>query len=79
MARGNAVMKAKRVHGPTPNAEFTLRVRMERCDRAGCDRPPLLTESQDGAIKRTCAFHVMHPGAIKQARIVDTGWKPPWM
>ena len=70
-------MKAKRVHGPTPNTELLTRVKCETCDR--CNNPPLRTVSVDGVIKRTCAHHVRFPGSTKQAEIRDRGWRPPWM
>lgn len=78
MARGNAVMKAKRVHGPTPNAELLTRVRCETCSVQGCKQPPLVSETlPGGSIKRTCHHHVRFPKS-KSAQIVSRGWTPPW-
>ena len=54
MAQGNAVMRAKRTTGPTPNAVLIARCREERCS-ACKQRAPLrsLTRS-NGSIVRVC-------------------------
>ena len=35
MARGNPAMKAKRVHGPTPNTELVTRMREQELNAGG--------------------------------------------
>jgi hypothetical protein len=78
MARGNPAMRAKRVTGPTPNTELLTRVKCETCDVKGCNERPLLTDGRGGTITRKCTTHVGYDPRAKQARIIDTGWKPPW-
>jgi len=78
MARGNAVMKAKRTTGPSPQTVLITCVRMERCDVKGCNERPLITSTTDGTISRKCKTHI-HGVPQKQARIVSRGWRPPWM
>jgi len=74
--KGNAVMKAKRVTGPTPNTVLVIAVACETCDH--CASAPLRTSSVDGSIHRACVKHLNGKGR-KQAEILSTGWKPPWM
>ena len=64
--RGNPVMKAKRVTGPTPNRVLRLHVAQERCLHAGCENPVLVTRNPDGVTRiRTCAEHVNQTTPIK--------------
>ena len=79
MARGNAVMKAKRTTGPSPNSVLLTKVKCERCSVKGCNEAPLRTTSKDGTILRECAHHVMHGTQAKVAAITSRGWRPPWM
>ena len=77
--KGNAVMRAKRTTGPSPNSVLLMHVRCERCSVNGCNEPPLRSTSVDGTIKRECAAHVMRGAQVKQAEITSRGWRPPWM
>lgn len=79
MARGNAVMRAKRTTGPSPNTELLTRVKCETCDTRGCNNRPLRTDGRGGTIKRVCATCLGAPKAVKVAGIASRGWKPPWM
>ena len=57
--RGNAVMKAKRVTGPTANATLRIHVALERCEVAGCESPVVVTRHPDYFTKdRACIDHV---------------------
>jgi hypothetical protein len=58
MARGNPAMRAKRVTGPSPNAELLQRVRCEHCDK--CSQAPLITSTRPGigTIVRRCSEHM---------------------
>jgi len=56
--KGNAVMKAKRVTGPTPNTVLCTAVALQRCSVKGCDNPPARTIPEPGNIVRTCAEHI---------------------
>ena len=50
--RGNPVMKAKRVTGPTPNTVLCMKVAQERCQ---CGNPVTLSHSSaGGGIVRRC-------------------------
>lgn len=50
--RGNPVMKAKRVHGPTPNTVLCTKVVLERCS---CGDPNVVVStSHGGTIVRKC-------------------------
>jgi len=49
--RGNPVMKAKRVHGPTPNTVLCTHVVLERCE---CGDPNVVSTSTGGLIVRKC-------------------------
>lgn len=57
--RGNPVMKAKRVTGPTPNQQLILHVRQERCSVPGCENEPIVTRnfSMDRK-RRECIDHI---------------------
>ena len=79
MAQGNAVMRAKRTTGPTPNAELLTACKTATCSVKGCDNPPLRTIPTAGAVVRECAHHVLHGRTTKQAEIKSRGWTPPWM
>lgn len=57
--RGNPVMKAKRVTGPTPNQQLLTNVRLERCSVPGCEREPILTRNFTMDRKRReCIDHI---------------------
>ena len=56
--KGNAVMRAKRTHGPTPNAELCLTVKLQRCSVAGCGNSPVRTIPTPGDIVHTCVDHL---------------------
>lgn len=84
MARGNPVMKAKRVTGPSPDAVLKLKVKLERCSVKGCDNKPLRSTTTDGTIKRECAAHILTPEQRTAANGVSAitpgkGWRPAWM
>lgn len=67
--KGNAVMKAKRTTGPTPNTELCIAVALQRCSVKGCDNPPARTLPVPGNIVRTCADHI---GADRKEYIGET-------
>ena len=57
--RGNAVMKAKRVTGPSAQSIMLTHIRLERCKVAGCKNPVVATLNPDGTTKiRACIDHV---------------------
>lgn len=75
--KGNPVMKAKRVTGPSPNTVLLTHVRCETCEM--CDAPPLRTRTVDGVrIERRCATHLLGRKQ-KEGRILSKGWRPAWM
>ena len=78
--RGNPVMKAKRVHGPTPNTVLCNRVRLEHCCVKGCQNPVAIVKViSTHEVKRAC---LPHAGALsgKQTRKYGTvGFMPAWM
>ena len=70
--RGNAVMRAKRTTGATPNTELGLRVSSEHC--AQCETAPLVTRTlPDGTIERKCAAHIGGTPATHVRQVA--GWR----
>jgi hypothetical protein len=57
MARGNAVMKAKRTTGPTPNEVLRVKHAQETCGTCGMAHPLITRTRADGTIERTCRAH----------------------
>ena len=57
--RGNAVMKAKRVTGPSAQRMLLLKVALERCNVKGCTERVLVTRNPTGVDNvRYCANHI---------------------
>jgi len=57
--RGNAVMAAKRIHGPSANTIMHTYIALERCNVKGCKNPPKVTRNTTGIDKRrVCMSHV---------------------
>lgn len=57
--RGNSVMKAKRVTGPSAQSIMLTHMKLERCKIAGCKNPVAVTRNPDGVTRvRTCIEHV---------------------
>lgn len=80
--RGNPVMKAKRVTGPTPNTVLLTHVKCERCYVKGCEAPVVLVRNPNGTTqKRACLTHV-DGRSTRQRKIAACsptgGWRPPW-
>lgn len=79
MARGNAVMKAKRVTGPTPNAELLLACKTARCSKCGEQGTVLRTIPKPTGVVRVCGPCLVAKRDTKGSVIHSTGWKPSWM
>lgn len=56
--KGNPVMRAKRVTGPTPNTELCTIVRLQRCSVAGCTNPPARTVPEPLNVQHRCIDHI---------------------
>ena len=76
--KGNPVMKATRVTGPTPNAVLMMVVRTTTCSTPGCGSTDLVvTDATAGSVKRKCRSCWKAPrGKVAQ---VGRSWRPPWM
>ena len=70
--RGNAVMRAKRTHGPTPNTVLRIACAVATCDK--CSKSPVRTIPTAGAIVRACIDHIP-----STAPVVRVGWRPDWL
>lgn len=55
--RGNPVMKAKRVTGPSPNTELCLRVLQERC-KCGGNVTVSMSSAGAGIVRKCLSCHV---------------------
>lgn len=84
--RGNPVMKAKRVTGPTPNAVLCNRLKLERCYVKGCENPVTLVRDVElHSVKRCCSAHIDGLTATQRQRTgvmagsSGIGWSPPWI
>ena len=79
--RGNPVMKAKRVHGPTPNTVLRTRVRLEHCYVKGCTNDVVLVRVDDVAtVQRCCREHLDGRAVVRPSAIVKGGgWMPDWL
>ena len=60
--RGNRVMKAKRVTGPSANSIMNTRIAITTCSVRGCSNEPLLTDPRAGAVVRLCSDHIASTG-----------------
>lgn len=68
--KGNPVMKAKRVTGPTPHRVLLTHKALERCKVAGCQNEVLVTLNPDGVTKiRYCADHVGGKKRMNEDRV----------
>jgi hypothetical protein len=56
--RGNRVMAAKRVHGPSANTILRMHVALEKCSVAGCLQTPILTKPDPIGKRRVCRDHI---------------------
>ena len=79
--RGNPVMKAKRVHGPTPNTVLVSRLRTERCYVKGCTNPVVLVRDVDlSSVKRCCRMHLDGRKVTRPSVVTPgNGWTPEWL
>ena len=58
MARGNSVLKAKRITGPSAQTLLCTVVALERCSVRGCTEPTFLTDELSVAGRRhRCKAH----------------------
>lgn len=82
--KGNAVMKAKRVTGPSAQTQLALIMATMRCSHPGCDKPPIVSFNRTGTDRRkACADHLV-PARVARARAAQESgganharsWKP---
>jgi hypothetical protein len=77
--RGNPVMKAKRVTGPTPNTVLVNRVRLERCCVKGCDKPVAIVKViSTHKVKRACITHAQSLSGKQTRKYGTVGFRPAW-
>lgn len=76
MARGNPVMKAKRVTGPTPNTVLLTACKTAKCSACGETGNVVRTIPTAGAVVRTCNKCLVAKRGIKQSAITHRGWRP---
>lgn len=69
-SRGNRVLQAKRVNGPSAQTLLCIAANGERCR---CGKPASISVTQDnGAIKRACT-ECAFPAPVFLDRVQDTG------
>ena len=76
--KGNPVMKAKRVTGPTPNAELILACKLARCSKCGEQGTVLRTIPNPTGVVRVCGPCLVGKGDTKASIITSKGWVPAW-
>lgn len=78
MARGNAVLRAKRVTGPSAQSLLITACRLERCSVKGCNNAPLRSTTVDGTIRRHCVMHLTDRRTAGRPVSTRASWTPPW-